>query len=533
MAPIPARSPSFRIDTAARLYGPLLANVGFFFQTQQDGPDVDPTVMHRKPSHLQDRHAWVYAPPIYIDDVLKGKLQRTGGPIDVSGGWFDAGDYLKFVDTGSYVDAMLLYLTRRYPSLLQGSAAALAREGRYGLDWLGKMWNEQTRTLYYQVGIGNGDGGTILGDHDFWQLPQTSDHMNVKPGDPAYYIKYRPVFAASSPGSPISPNLAGRLAADFGLCFQLYHRTDPSYAADCLRNGETIYDLANTANPARLRTISPHDGYPETSWRDDMELGAVELNPALSAGDLPAALPHADPMFYLRQAAACAHAYSTGPDDGADTLNLYDVSGLAHAEFIGALSHARSVAGLPVDKIALLADLKRQVESGITTAQADPFGLGIGYGEGDATPHAIGLAVEANLYDGLAGTTTFARFAQEERDWVLGRNAWGSSFVVGAGAVFPHCMQHQIANLSGSLDGSTPIILGAVTDGPSASANFKGLGGQSTMRVCPADGVDRFVAFTGKGVRYQDNAVDWPSVEPADDYTVISALLFAQLLAGQ
>ncbi len=53
------------------------------------------------------------------------------------------------------------------------------------------------------------------------------------------------------------------------------------------------------------------------------------------------------------------------------------------------------------------------------------------------------------------------------------------------------------------------------------------------MRVCPVDGADRFAAFTGKGVKYQDNAVDWPSVEPADDYTVISALLFAQLLAGQ
>jgi hypothetical protein len=50
----------------------------------------------------------VYTPPIYVDDVLKGRLQRIGGPIDVSGGWFDAGDYLKFVNTAGYVDAMVI-----------------------------------------------------------------------------------------------------------------------------------------------------------------------------------------------------------------------------------------------------------------------------------------------------------------------------------------------------------------------------------------------------------------------------------------
>ncbi len=269
--------------------------------------------MNRKPSHLQDKRASIYAPPTYVDDELKGTLQRIGGPIDVSGGWFDAGDYLKFVDTGSYVDAMpAVLLDRRYPSLLQGSAAPLAREGRYGLDWLGKMWNERTRTLYYQVGIGNGNGRTILGDHDFWQLPQASDRMNVKPGDPAYYVKYRPVFAAGPPGSPISPNLAGRLAADFGLCFPALspHRSELCGPA-ASKSGETIYDLANTGNRAELLTISPHDGYPETSWRDDMELGAVELNLALSADGLPVGLPHADPAFYLRQAAAWAYGYIT------------------------------------------------------------------------------------------------------------------------------------------------------------------------------------------------------------------------------
>lgn len=40
-------------------------------------------------------------------------------------------------------------------------------------------------------------------------------------------------------------------------------------------------------------------------------------------------------------------------------------------------------------------------------------------------------------------------------------------FVVG---IQPHCMQHQVANLIGSLDGKAPLLLGAVVDGPNEAA---------------------------------------------------------------
>src|SRR5438270_10423194 len=94
------------------------------------------------------------------------------------------------------------------------------------------------------------------------------------------------------------------------------------------------------------------------------------------------------------------------------------------------------------------------------------------------------------------------------------------SCIVGAGTTFPHCMQHQIANLVGSLDGSPPIVLGATVDGPSATGNFSGLGVPSNAHKCPKDDSDPFKVFSGKGARYFDNVVAWPSVEPTDDYIV-------------
>ena len=59
-------------------------------------------------------------------------------------------------------------------------------------------------------------------------------------------------------------------------------------------------------------------------------------------------------------------------------------------------------------------------------------------------------------------------FAQQQLNFALGANAWGASFVVGAGTVFPHCMQSEIANLAGSLTGRGDIQLGAVRTGRAA-----------------------------------------------------------------
>lgn len=529
--PIKATSPPFGIGTGANLYSTLLPNALFFYQAQRDGANVNPNVMSRQPSHLKDQQASIYATPDYKNDVLQGTLNKIGGPIDVSGGWFDAGDYLKFVETASYTDAVILFAVRQYLNLFVGGSADFNGEGKFGLDWLQKMWDNHSQTLYYQVGIGDGNGTSILADHDYWRLPQVDDKLNAKPGDKNYYVEYRPVFRAGPAGSSISPNLAGRVAADFGLCYQLYHNSNTSYANQCLSSAENVFDLAKTSHVGQLLTAAPYDYYPESEWRDDMELGATELYFATALGHLPPGLKHTDPMYYLQLAAHWAKAYMLSPNDGTDSLNLYDVSGLAHYELYRAIAQA----GHPVLEVSqsdLLKDLGKQLHNGTTQAQKDPFGFGISYGGGDATPHALGYALEANFYTAMRGTNTYDTFGITQRNWVLGDNAWGSSFIVGAGSTFPHCMQQQVANLSGSLNGTSPIVLGATVDGPSAIANFAGLGLQSGMRQCPPNGSDPFQVFTGKGARYYDNVVAWPSTEPTDDYTALGIVVSAQLISG-
>ncbi|MEV6639359.1 glycoside hydrolase family 9 protein [Amycolatopsis sp. NPDC051371] len=121
----------------------------------------------------------------------------------------------------------------------------------------------------------------------------------------------------------------------------------------------------------------------------------------------------------------------------------------------------------------------------------------------------------------MTGTGTYAAFATRQRNWVLGANAWGSSFVIGTGSVSPHCPEHQSADLTGEFPA------GAAVNGPNQAEKFAELNRFPTMRACA---VPDFSRFDGHGARYLDDVGVWQSVEPADDFTATALLYFA--LAG-
>jgi endoglucanase len=532
--PVPATSPVFKIDTPANLYSFLLSNVLFFFQAQRDGPDVIPTVMNRKPAHLNDRSAIVYYPPVYTrDGALKGDLAPVKGAPgrDVSGGWFDAGDYIKGVMTASYTDGLLLTAVRDFPAQLgSGASADFFTEAKFGARWLMKMWDDQTRTLYYQVMIGDGNWEDILGDHDIWRLPEEDDAYGGN--DPLYkYIRNRPVLRAAPGGYKISPNLAGRMTAVFALCYQVYEASDPTFAKQCLLSAEHVFSLANTNPKGRLLTFAPYDYYPESEWRDDLEWGATELYFALAGGNLPPGLPRTDPLYYLRKAAYWARDYVYHAPSK-DTLNVYDVSTHAHYELYRAIEQAGNPKDLEVTRAALLNDIQAQLEQAAARANADMFEYGLPYAAWDAVTHTQGLIVVASEYDELTGKTTYADFASHQIGYLFGANAWGTSFIVGAGSSFPKCMQHQVANLSGSLDGTSPFVKGAPVNGPNSSSELEGLESSEGMRACPADGGDPYAAFTGQETTYMDNVIAWPTDEPAIDFAATTPLAFARWIAG-
>ncbi len=514
-----AVSPAFTIANGTALYGKLVGNGVRYFASERDGADVQHSVLSRKPANLTDAKAYLYTAPVYDDnDNLVGGLKKVGGPVNVSGGWFDAGGgYEKFGYTASYTDALMLIAARddrtAYPTLKP--------EAEFGLQWMTKLWNPNQKVLYMQVGLGNGNASnTIQGDYNFWFLPQQEDLLDVakggNPGPSAYYVKYRPVIEAAAPGQKVSPDLAGRYAADFALGAQLSRGRSATHLLSLARS---VYADAKTTNVGRLVTAYPYDYYPGTQWKSDMLWGATEI--ALADERLGA--PRAQLRNDLAVAARWARAYiAQGHPAGSDTLNLYDTGAIAEAELVRAMRASHMAPA--IEPRLLVNDMAKQLQVGQAWAKGDPFALGTDLGPADAAPHAFGLYVTNELYRRAGGSAQYQAFAQQQLNFALGANAWGSSFVVGAGTVYPHCMQSEIANLAGSLTGHGDIQLGATTDGPSSPDNFVGLGTVSGMRACSAGS---FSAFNNSKAAYEDNVLSWPSVEPADDYTAISLFAFA------
>src|SRR5215467_2378865 len=263
--PIAASSPSFSIDTAANVYTTPLSNSLFFYQSERDGQNFVATQLRTAAGHLNDASATVYVTPSmnnngrFSGSLTPATFNGSQVTIDAMGGWWDAGDYMKFVQTHSYTVAMMLIGIRDFPGQMGATGGTqnnlhFTDEAKFGLDWLQNMWDDINRIFYYQVAIGNGNGKTIS-DHDIWRLPQADDTFG---GCTSLYryICHRPVFVNPAAlnsshqiqtSALISPNLAGRLAADFALCYHVFQSSNAAYANQCLTSAEHIFDLANTA----------------------------------------------------------------------------------------------------------------------------------------------------------------------------------------------------------------------------------------------------------------------------------------------
>ena len=332
----------------------MLLNTLFFYQTERDGADYIPNALRTAPGHLKDENAELYlTPPLDANDLINNvppakPLSPANLPnIDASGGWWDAGDYEKYVETVSYTVALMEIGVRDFPnqmgpgarsthprlrtqSLTPAIAAAEPRqsadfssEARFGLAWLLKMWRDGSQPLAYQVDNTQdwnyyGEGDPTFRRRQLWrdlqhallpdyrvrhldpstgrrQLPATRRSQTLRSAHHFLHLQSSGVCSAAGK-SLISPNLAGRLAADFAVCYQLNRQQDPALANQCLQDAEEVFARADThytdpapavgsgSCPTCLLTIAPFDGYPETVWDDDMELGATELYLALSSG---------------------------------------------------------------------------------------------------------------------------------------------------------------------------------------------------------------------------------------------------------
>ncbi|MBP5261851.1 MAG: glycoside hydrolase family 9 protein [Clostridiales bacterium] len=186
-------------------YGEALQKSVLFYELQRSGPLPE-----------QTRCNW------------RGDSGLTDGAdnnIDLTGGWYDAGDNVKFNLPMAYSAAVLGWSVYEDREAYEqsGQLEYILSDIKWVTDYLIRCHPED-EVYYYQVGDGNVD-------HSWWG-PAEVMTMNR----PSYCV------TRSNPGSAV----VGEAAAALAVASVVFEESDPDYAALCLEHARSLYAFADS-----------------------------------------------------------------------------------------------------------------------------------------------------------------------------------------------------------------------------------------------------------------------------------------------
>ncbi|KAK6176878.1 hypothetical protein SNE40_015093 [Patella caerulea] len=168
--------------------------------------------------------------------------------VDLTGGWYDAGDHVKFGLPMAYSTAILGYglLQWRDAYAESGQLDWMYDTIKWPLDYFLKA-HTKPEELYVQVG----DAGA---DHGFWGRPE-----DMKMSRPAYKVD------ATQPGSDV----AHETSAAFAIGYMIYKDKDPAYAAKLKEHATQLYDFGMKYKARYTDSVSAASGFYSSSNMTD------------------------------------------------------------------------------------------------------------------------------------------------------------------------------------------------------------------------------------------------------------------------
>ncbi|KAF9981133.1 hypothetical protein BGZ65_004292 [Modicella reniformis] len=179
--------------------------------------------------------------------------------IDLSGGYFDAGDYLKFILPLTFTMSETCWGALEFWEgyRLANQTHYLDQMVRWGMDWLIKA-HPNNNTLWVQVGV-------IEVDNNYWD-PDT----NVPKPRPSFQVNN------TRPGTDVIADAA----AAFASCGMLYRDklNDTVYSKTLQTHADALFRLAETAIPQQVyQTVVPAATccYPSSGYVHELAWGAA------------------------------------------------------------------------------------------------------------------------------------------------------------------------------------------------------------------------------------------------------------------
>jgi endoglucanase len=360
---------------------------------------------------------------------------------DLAGGYFDAGDHIKFIQPMAFSNTMLAWGGADYKAAYaqSGQLDELMEAVKWGTDWFLKAHemdsSGKTERLWVQVGDKT--------DHNYWVSPE---EIASKTARPSFAIDRQ------HPGSDAAAGTASALAS----AAVLFRGTDDAYADELIENAKALYEFAETYKGKYSDSVPQASPF-YTSWsgyNDELALGGAWLYRA--TGDSKY-LSKAENYFKNNVGKLGDWTYATDDHSyGAATLLAKESS----------------------DPF-----FKQQTKNWLDTWVA---GRGsVKYTSGGfafrnnwaSVPLAMSTAFAAEWYNDKVETNSkYSDFAHKQVDYVLGDNPAKFSYVVGFGDNYAKRTHHRGSADTAPLDGSDRpndhLLYGAVVGGPGKVDDF-------------------------------------------------------------
>ncbi len=390
-----------------------------------------------------------------------------GYTLDVSGGWYDAGDHGKYAVNGgiSVWTLMNLYERALYwgdPADFADGTMNIPENGNGVPDILDEARWEMEFLLKMQIPAETGDPLAGMAHHKVhdvsWTGIPTAPHEDAKPR----YL-YPPTTAATL-----------NLAATAAQCARIWREIDPAFSARCLSAAESAWDAAQAHPAERARDFDGGGSYGDSDVSDEFYWAAAELYIATG---------QAEYQEYLTGSRHFKRATEMGwPNTAAlGTISLAVVPNDLGTEIIEAA------------RANIVTTAKRHLDVLNREGYLVPFDPSNGYWWGSNSSVLNNVIFMALAYD-FTGDVAYLNGVSEGMDYILGRNGLGQSYVTGYGEQATQNPHHRFwAHQKNSRYPPPPP--GALAGGPNshlqdayAAANLAGCAPQK----CYVDHIDSY-----------------------------------------
>ncbi len=431
--------PDMTASAADYNYAEALELSLYFFDANQCGSEVDDNCLTwRGNCHTYDAEASLDSAEGLSSASKSAIMAQNGGSskVDVSGGYHDAGDHIKFSMTMGFSAASLGWSYFSYPEayINSGCEDHLLYILRNACDYFMKVTylddNDDVIAFCYQVAA-EGE------DHSTWSAPE-GQTMN------------RTTFWADS--SHPSADASGQMAAALATTALAFQDKDAAYSAECLKYANALAEFTKKYPQATYDGVGSM--YGSGSQTDDVAWSELWCAIANNGGSLPSSYT---PTYKLT-GQGC---YNNDQYDG--WMYSWDKVWSGYAALLSEVGYEQNT---------YIEEMKSSLnkQGGLTTSKYNAAGWG-------ASRYNCALQMLALHIADATGDESYAEAAKYQMDYILGNNSFGYSFLSGYGTAWPTHIHHRAANPgTGNVADNTACtytLYGGLIGGPDSSGNYE------------------------------------------------------------